>query len=204
MQLMYPGLAARVFSIFRCRDFGEFVLARNVLVECYTGRHAMFQGLSVLFMVLYVAGMPLAIFVALWRNRKHLHDATPKHEEIKYEFGALYMQFTPKYWYFEIIIILNKMLMTGALSVIEPGSPLQLVLATLVMLCFTLVTLKLAPYKSSADDWTSFLVSFVITCNTQAGFVLLMDKDTRKFNPDNIDVLLMILNVGVLIVQLLT
>ena len=89
------------------------------------------------------------------------------------------------------------------MSVIEPGSPLQLILATLVMLIFTLVTLKLAPYRSKADDWTSFMVSLVITGNTQAGFVLLMDKDTHNFNPDNIEVMLLVMNIGVLSMQVL-
>ena len=85
------------------------------------------------------------------------------------------------------------MLMTGALSVVEPGSPIQLVLATLVMLAFTLITLKLAPYRHKSDDWATFLVSLVITGNTQAGFVLLMDKDNspHNFNPKNIEALLL-------------
>ena len=95
------------------------------------------------------------------------------------------------------------MLMTGALSVVEPGSPIQLVLATLVMLTFTLITLKLAPYRHKSDDWITFLVSLVITGNTQAGFVLLMDKDNvpHNFNPKNIEALLLFMNITVLIVQ---
>ena len=205
-------------------------------------------------MMLYVAGVPLAVFTTLWWNRKHLNDeSSPKHKAVKYEFGALYRQFTPEFWYFgeflktnfrlsfcdamdgsrhvfscvrpqhlkfshlissfqiyclrptELIIIITKMLMTGALSVVEPGSPIQLVLATLVMLTFTLITLKLAPYRQKADDWTTFLVSLVITANTQAGFVLLMDKENvpHNFNPENIEVMLLTMNIGVLIVQLL-
>jgi hypothetical protein len=97
------------------------------------------------------------------------------------------------------------MLMTGALSVVEPGSPIQLVLATLVMLTFTLITLKLAPYRHTSDDWTTFLVSLVITGNTQAGFVLLMDKDNspHNFNPKNIEALLLFMNITVLVLQVL-
>ena len=105
----------------------------------------------------------------------------------------------------ELIIITTKMLMTGALSVVEPGSPIQLVLATLVMLAFTLITLKLAPYRHTSDDWTTFLVSLVITGNTQAGFVLLMDKDNspHNFNPKNIEALLLFMNITVLVLQVL-
>ena len=97
------------------------------------------------------------------------------------------------------------MLMTGALSVVEPGSPIQLVLAILVMLAFTLITLKLAPYRHKSDDWTTFLVSLVITGNTLAGFVLLMDKDNspHNFNPKNIEALLLFMNITVLVLQVL-
>ena len=76
------------------------------------------------------------------------------------------------------------MLMTGALSVVEPGSPVQLVLAALVMLTFTLITLKLAPYRHQSDDWITFLVSLVITGNTLAGFVLLMARQFLQFQPE--------------------
>ena len=105
VQLMYPGLAARIFSVFRCDLFGGAVerpvFVRNLLVECHTGRHAVYEALAALFMLLYVAGVPLAVFVALWCNRKHLNEeSSPKHKAIKYEFGALYRQFTPEFWYF--------------------------------------------------------------------------------------------------------
>ena len=34
-------------------------------------------------------------------NRKHLNnESSPKHKAVKYEFGALYRQFTPEFWYF--------------------------------------------------------------------------------------------------------
>ena len=82
---------------------------------------------------------------------------------------------------------------------------MQLILASLVMLAFTLTTLKLAPYRNVAEDWTSFLVSLVITGNTLAGFVLIMDKDNRPhvFDPDNIELILLVMNVTVLVIQLL-
>lgn len=102
---MYPGLAARIFSIFRCRLYEGAVVApvlvQNLLVTCHTGRHAVFEGLAVLFMLLYVAGVPVAVFVALWWNREHLNDESSlRHDAIKYEFGALYRQYTPQFWYF--------------------------------------------------------------------------------------------------------
>ena len=102
-QLMYPGLASRVFSTFRCREFPGVlaVLASDFSVECHTGRHALFEALSVLFMVLYVFGMPFGAFLSLWYHRKHLNDpASPRHDMVKFMFGALFEQFEPAFWWF--------------------------------------------------------------------------------------------------------
>ena len=109
----------------------------------------------------------------------------------------------------ELIIILTKMIMTGAMSVVAPGSPVQLLLATLVMMTFTLATLKLAPYRNKIDDWMSFAVSLVSSGNTLAGFVLITDKmitdsgNSSNFNPGIIEVLLLVVNVSLLFLQLL-
>ena len=110
VQLMYPGLSARIFSVFRCRSFqgvpGE-VLVQNLNVACHTGRHAVFEALAAVFMMLYVLGVPLAVFLTLWRNRKALNDeAHPEHKAVAYAFGPLYSQFEPQYWYFGEYIML--------------------------------------------------------------------------------------------------
>jgi len=53
----------------------------------------------------------------------------------------------PKYWYFEIIIIMHKCIMTGAMVIVENGSPTQPLVAMLIQLMFMLLVLKLAPCK---------------------------------------------------------
>jgi len=97
------------------------------------------------------------------------------------------------------------MIMTGAMSVVAPGSPVQLLVATLVMLTFTLTTLKFGPYRNRIDDTMSFLVSLVSSGNTLAGFVLIMDKaySPPTFSPGMIEWLLLFVNIGLLTLQLL-
>ena len=203
IQLLYPGLATRVFSIFRCREFAGVntpVLAANFMVDCYSTRHTKFAITGIFFMVLYVIGVPFLVFVLLWRNRNHLNDRTSvRHEVVKYEFGALYRQFEPSFWFFELIIITQKMIMTGALSVVAQGSPLQLLMAVMFMLGFTLITLKLSPFRKSADDLMSFIVSLAITLDSLAGFVLLMDREGEHFDAATIEALLMAMNISVLV-----
>lgn len=243
IQLLWPGLGARIFNLFRCKEFlgvAKPVLEANVLVTCHTGQHAVYEIVSIFFMVFYVVGVPLGVFVVLWHNRAHLNDTSSgEHIAVWYKYHALYGQFEPKYWYFgtvaffflfqpdfripyylchfsnrallhlrhppvfilkiELIIMLNKCTLTGVLSIVQQDSPGQLLLAVTIMQIFTLVTLKLAPYVKDTDDFMSFIVSLAIMIDYGAGFILLLDKKESFFASLTIEIILMILNIGVLI-----
>ena len=82
----------------------------------------------------------------------------------------------PKYWYFEIIIILHKCIMTGAMVIIKNGTPLQPLIAMLIQMTFLLVVLKMAPYNDDLDDWSSFVCSLALTLTTFAGFLLMISN----------------------------
>ena len=239
IQLIYPGLATRIFSIFRCRDIKisstESVPFFNsdYNVPCHVSSHAEFEILAVIFMGLYVAGTPAFVLYILLHNKKHLHDlftindtaiapvvdgvflkqrknrhkrhkrtaadfdhqedlsenetvvsrhrSAPhaqlntsassntttesqltetdkdrhrdiieydtQHRKIKYQFGALYSQYERDYYYFELVILLLKMTMTGAMCIVQPGTVLQILYAFFVLSIYMLVILKSAPFK---------------------------------------------------------
>ena len=56
-----------------------------------------------------------------------------------------------------------------------PGTPLQALIAVLVMLFHLLVVLKLAPYESEGEDLSSFLSSLTLLLTTIGGLVLMND-----------------------------
>ena len=73
----------------------------------------MYRGLAFASMALFVLGIPLAIWMVLKKNRKHLYDTTsPKHQAVLYSLGGLYSQYEEEWWWFEIAIIVHKMFMT--------------------------------------------------------------------------------------------
>ena len=153
-----------------------------------------------------------------------------KHEAVKFELGGLYEQCKlscpgfiyvygcfdsfadllfcfvsyfsdePKYWWFELVMILSKMLMTGGLSVVKPGSPVQMVLAVLVLQVQMLITLKLGPFEEIMDDNVAFLSSCALMLTTLGGLCLLMDEPApdNAFNPSMIGVIIIAINFGVI------
>jgi len=64
----------------------------------------------------------------------------------------------------------------------SPGTPLQVLVAVLVMLCHLLVVKDLKPYISRGEDVSSFLSSLTLTLTTIGGIVLMMDGDGDGLN----------------------
>ena len=80
-----------------------------------------------------------------------------------------------------------------------PGTPLQVLIAVLIMLSHLLVVLKLAPYKSTGEDSSSFLSSLTLTLTTIGGIVLMMDGNSdgsnKTFNSEALAYILIAISV---------
>ena len=94
------------------------------------------------------------------------------------------IQDEPKYWWFELAILLNKTMMCGGLVVLNPGSPIQIVCAILIMLFHLLLVLKTAPYERDSEDWTAFLSSLGLTL-TYVGALIKMLQEQRREEYDS-------------------
>lgn len=208
--LLYPGLANRSFSMLRCKRMewadlgGKEVLSSDYNLFCYEGQHLERIWVAVACLVVYVVGIPVTVFCVLWRNRNDLWDASSKkHESVKFELGGLYEQYEPRYWWFELVMITNKMMMTGGLSVVESGSPLQLVFALLTMQSLLLITLKLAPFENYMDDTVAMLSSMSLSLTTLFGLALIMDRTPPNnwFNSNMVGVGIIGVNLAVIVVD---
>ena len=101
--LLYPGLATRLFSLLNCTKIdgvpGHF-LVEDMSEECYQGDHAVMVLVGLAFMILYILGIPLFMFLALFRNRHVLwDDSQPSHEHASNVYGGLYQQCEFIFWH---------------------------------------------------------------------------------------------------------
>lgn len=100
---IYPGLATRIFSTWKCKSIqgvNDEVLAADFSVKCFVGKHLIYSGLAFGFLMLYILGLPFGLFMLLWKNRKHLNDTNSDvHESVKESYGGLYEQYEPQYWW---------------------------------------------------------------------------------------------------------
>ena len=61
---------------------------------------------------------------------------------------AIYSEYEKQYWYYEIFVLVKKMLLTGAMCVIAAGSLAQILLAILIVIFFMLTVFKLVSFRT--------------------------------------------------------
>ena len=86
----------------------------------------------------------------------------------------------PKYWWFELMILLNKTLMCGGLVVLAPGSPLQVLCAILIMLFHLLIVMKLAPYVKDSEDWSAFFSTLGLCLLSLGAYSMMLDMEPQQ------------------------
>merc|ERR1711865_1192030 len=163
----------------------DSVLVVDYSIGAFQEQHMPYVFLTIGCMVVYVLGIPIAVFIALRSNKKYLYSAGTteehrrKHEEVVDEFGTLFLQYEPKYWYWEVTVIFKKMLLTGAMTIVASGSSAQLVIALLVVLVNLLLVLKLGPFVDNAHDWLAFLTSMQMLLTLLGGLLIMTDDPTK-------------------------
>ena len=101
----------------------------------------------------------------------------------------------PPYWYWEVTVILKKMMLTGAMTIVAPGSSAQLVIALLIVMVNMLLILKLAPFLDDADDMLAFLTSVQMMLTLLGGLLLMTDNPTDPtYDPNFMGVTLVVIN----------
>lgn len=100
------GICTRIFQVLKCKNIEGHtveILHADYGVECFGEEHLPMAILAWVCMVLYVIGVPIGVWVLLWVHKKHLFDPSqPKHQKVRREFGTLFEQYEPKYWYCEL------------------------------------------------------------------------------------------------------
>ena len=113
-------------------------------------------------------------------------------------------QYEPQYWFFELVIMLWKCIMTGALCIIAPKSAVQPLFAVCFQLGLLCVLLKTAPYKEDIDDYASFISSFSLMFILLMGSALYANQHypkERALNGETLSAVLMLFTIGSVVTQ---
>ena len=162
MVLIHPTLTRRSVELLTCDKISpsstKQFLRSDLEEECWVGRHFNWAvGIGIPFLILYSAGIPIASFYMLYKRKHKLKTD----ESTVSRFGFLYLGY--QVWWWEIIIMIRKVLMVLIDVVLAPaGVAVQALMAMLLLSAMFAVTLVVKPFENpilQALELASLLVS---------------------------------------------
>ena len=201
--LVFPGIVNQAFSVFRCRTFagveGQF-MEKDLSVKCYVGEHATYMILAGIAIAVYACGVPLLLFVILYTNRNHLHDhQSDTHALVFDRLGQFYWHFEEDWYFWEVLVLCFKLLLTGLMCVVAHGSPYQTLLAFLISSIYSMLLLRESPYYADSADRLAISAGMSLSLTLLGGFVAVLSsvasEDSAKIDPDSLDIVLLVINI---------
>ena len=199
---MYPGLGVRIFSVFKCRTVEErSYLMADFSQPCYEGGHLAMAVFAVLFLILYVIGIPTVTYRRLVKHKGTIVHRLeqPVDPSVQARYGHLYAPYKPAYWYNELVEMGRKVILTAGLSMLTSKSAAQLLIGILV--CFAHHTYLAAcnPFLNRTDTWLSQGAGIQIFLTLLLGMTLQMEVEVDK---QAIAVTLVLMVVVILVIGL--
>ena len=208
---LYTGISTRIFHLFKCRKVQDkYFLASDYSMECYVGEWWNYGGVAMLSIFVYVLGIPLVQFVMLCRNRHHLHKESAldnqSHRLFKKQFGSIYENYTEECYYFDLVDLFRRLILTGGLILVGEHSIVQSLLGILTCTLWLVVVAIKFPYKAYWDNVLSITLSLGLLLSLVCGFGLEMYRSRRLLNDEEngyeqvlFDWLLIIMTCGCLV-----
>jgi hypothetical protein len=197
--LLYPGLANRIVTVYKCRLIGgKDYLVADYSVVCWEGAHMQMVVANFFFLGAYVIGMPLIMFLAMYMNRETI-KSDPKNEHMLKMYGSMYKAYEPDYWFFEILEMMRKLVLTAGLVLVSPGSTAQIFLGILVCFFYCCATMNMKPLLDDNDDYLSQAASVQLFMTLLTGLVLKVDVSSEgRYEQMVVGGLLIFMNVAII------
>ena len=109
--------------------------------------------------IFYPIGVPLLFAYLLFSKKERINKPVEVREKDEELFGMefLFDNYKPKFWYFEIVVTVLRLLLTGVLGLIKPGSSTQMSVGMLMALFAIMIICCSFPYENRRDNVLSIL-----------------------------------------------
>eukprot|EP00455_Lapot_gusevi_P049496 TRINITY_DN7029_c0_g2_i2.p1 TRINITY_DN7029_c0_g2~~TRINITY_DN7029_c0_g2_i2.p1 ORF type:complete len:453 (+),score=112.27 TRINITY_DN7029_c0_g2_i2:713-2071(+) len=162
---VHPSITQQTFLMLSCKKIGikdaDFYLVPDLSRQCWTGEHYKWLwGLAFPMFLLYVVGIPLVAAFLLYRHRNNLSDQT-----IKYKYYFLYTGYEDKWFFWELVVIVRKILLVLISVFFVYNLHIQTLMALLLVVVSILMHVYAQPFSDDLVDLLEF-VSLLTTLMT--------------------------------------
>jgi len=188
--LIFPKVSSAVLSLYLCRRVeGTSYLIADFSEECYTDRWNSFLPFDIVMILLYPFGIPVLFISSLI-----LHRRVFEHPGTRLQLGFLYDGYSLRTWWFELVDMVHKLLLTSLLAFMPDG--VQLPLGMSIAFLYGIIILESRPYFRKGDDRLHLFAQVEIFLLLEAGYVY---KDNNARLDRKSDVVVSIFLIGVVL-----
>ena len=152
LSFSYFPIVKQTLSILRpCQsDRDVLYMPNSPWIECTSHTYRKLKVLGIVSFVVYVVGFPVIVIALMTRFFPKRSSMSPEDcKKLDVWLGPLYLPYKPKYQpYFEILMLLRRLILAIALSMISSSSTLQTCVVWLILMLSAISQLCLQPYDT--------------------------------------------------------
>merc|ERR1712166_207430 len=143
--LLYPGLTQKIFDGFGCRDlgYGQTVLMVDYTIDCETAEYYTLLTVCIGLMFAWSIGLPVILWLSMFSVRKLIRE---EDEDTLQMYDFILGDYKTEFWYWEVIELTRKLILTGLIGMIGRGTVGQSVTCTVVAFVFFAITFRYQPF----------------------------------------------------------
>lgn len=110
-------------------------------------------------------------------------EISSNYQRLQAHFSFMVSDYKPRFYYWEVLVMLQKMLLTAAIGVVRRGTGEQLVLAVLISMVFLILHIRCWPYVLEISNYiklgveVNIIIMYIVT--------LALRSDSRSIESDN-------------------
>ena len=187
LSFSYFPIVKQTLSILRpCqRDWDIVYMPNSPWIECTSHTYSQLKGLGIVSVLVYVVGFPVIVIALMTRFFPKRSSMSPEdRKKLDVWLGPIYLPYKPKYQpYFEIFMLLRRLILAIAFSMISSSSTKQTLVVWLVLMLSAIAQLCLQPYdgvssrggqSDELEQRTRIMLEAILTENVFEPMVLLV------------------------------
>jgi len=164
--LVYPYVSSSIFRMYNCYLLeGIYYMKMDFEIQCYSTEWNSMIGPSIGMILLYPFGIPFVTGVLLYRSRAIL-DLT----KTQLELGFLYESYAGVCWYFEMLVMSNKLFLVSFVGFFPDIAQMPVALGWLFGYICTVLLIR--PYQYKSDDRLDLFATSLLMLLCLCGHVL--------------------------------
>ncbi|EGR28941.1 hypothetical protein IMG5_166610, partial [Ichthyophthirius multifiliis] len=147
---LQPSIVSAFITASSCRVIAkeEYIMA-NVSLFCYSNEHIYYILVLVLPCLIFcIIIIPFLFFIKLHKYKQKLYSDI----WTKYKFGYLYMEYQSHAYFWELVKILQKMLLIVFINIYDSDTKVKGVLCFMVVITYTILSSIYEPYADKDNN----------------------------------------------------